>query len=85
MEIRRAASQKRIGGELCLDFANTLNGHHGNPLHEYLTDYKDFVLWCQHSGLLTASEAKARIRKVRRFCAECLKTYKRIIALRETI
>lgn len=57
--MRDAEVHRLIGGKLCLDFTNTLNGHRGQVSHEYLLDYLDLVLWGRHAGYLTESTASA--------------------------
>ncbi len=74
-----------IGNELCLDFANTLYGHVGTPLHEYLYGYRDLVLWSRRAGILEASEAETLIRISERHANEALAVFQRAIALREII
>jgi predicted RNA-binding Zn ribbon-like protein len=65
--------------------ANTLNGH-GKPAgHEYLKDYRDLVIWCQHAGILTAHDAARLIGEADRRPAQTAAAFERAIALRETI
>ena len=45
-----------IGGELCLDFTNTVGGSRENP-KERLHDYSDLVRWAAHAGAIGAEEA----------------------------
>lgn len=44
------------GGELCLDFANTVSDH-GRSHGEHLAAWPDLVAWGEQAGLLAASEA----------------------------
>jgi predicted RNA-binding Zn ribbon-like protein len=57
-ETRDAELHHLVGGDLCLDFANTLYGHQ-EPVHEYLLDYRDLVLWARLVGSLPAVRADA--------------------------
>jgi predicted RNA-binding Zn ribbon-like protein len=85
MEIRSEAETHRlIGGALCLDFANTLNGHGKRPLHEYLAGYRDLALWSRKAGILTDREAQSLVREAARRPNEALGIFHRAIALRET-
>lgn len=43
----------RIGGELCLDYVNTVGWHGSDHPIEYLREYSDLVRWAQYGGLLT--------------------------------
>ena len=64
-EIRGAEAHHLIAGELCVDFANTLYGHSDAPIHEYLLDYRDLVLWGRHAGILTEKKRRADCSKRR--------------------
>ncbi|MEW5720134.1 MAG: ABATE domain-containing protein, partial [Chloroflexota bacterium] len=83
--LRDAELHHLIGGAVCLDFANTLYGHGRTPIHEYLFDYRDLVLWSRHAGILPASDAESLRRKAARQPNEALAMFHRAIALRETI
>lgn len=74
-----------IAGVLCLDFANTLNGHGKTPAHEYLNSYRDLVLWSRHVRILSEGDAQTLLRKATRQPNDALAVYHRAIALRETI
>jgi predicted RNA-binding Zn ribbon-like protein len=74
-----------IGGALCLNFANTLYGHDKTPIHEYLFNYRDLVLWSRHAGTLTEDTATYLLRKAARFPNDALVVFHRAIALRETL
>lgn len=78
-------AHKLIGGVLCLDFANTLNGHGKSSGHEYLKNYRDLVLWCRKAGILPDRDAEALIRQAARQPGSAAAPFKRAIALRETI
>jgi predicted RNA-binding Zn ribbon-like protein len=84
-EIRDAEIHRLIGGALCLDFANTLHGHGRLPLHEYLTNYRDLVLWSRRAGILTDHGAKSLIREASRRPHESLVAFNNALTLRETI
>ena len=84
-EIRDAEIHHLIGGELCVDFANTLYGHSNAPIHEYLLDYRDLVLWGRHAGILTKKGARVLLQKARYHSNEARATFHHAIALREVI
>ncbi len=87
--MREAASEaekhRLIGGALCLDFANTINGHSQTHSHEYLTSYYDLVVWSRKANLLTQAEAQQLIQTAGRRASEAAAVFKRAIKLRETI
>ncbi|GCE23630.1 CGNR zinc finger domain-containing protein [Dictyobacter kobayashii] len=45
------------GGNLCLDFANTLGGARGSGTREHLLTYHDLVSWSLQAGIITADQA----------------------------
>ena len=47
----------RIGGDLCLDYVNTVDWHSSDHPVEYLREYEDFVQWAHYGGLLTREQA----------------------------
>lgn len=80
-----ARAHHLIGNALCLDFANTLYGHTGTPLHEYLHDYIDLVIWSHKTGILTKSDAERLTLAAARHSEDALAVFNRAIALRENI
>ena len=84
-ETRDAEIHHLIGGELCLDFANTLYGHVDDPVHEYLFDYRDLVLWGRHADILTDKEARRLLRGAERRGNDAKAIFRRAITLRELI
>jgi predicted RNA-binding Zn ribbon-like protein len=83
--MRDAKNHRLIGGALCLDFANTVVGHGAIPMHEYLMDYGNLVLWSQHTHLMTPPEAKSLIREAPRHPSKSLAAFKKALILRELI
>lgn len=82
---RDAEIHHLIGGALCLDFANTLYGHGESPIHEYLWNYRDLVLWSRHAGILGEQKARQLLRAADQNAAPAEAVYDRAIALRETL
>lgn len=82
---RDAEIHRLIGGALCLDFVNTLNGHGDPPMHEYLLDYTDLVLWSRHAGILTDSEGSKLLLKADQMPIVAQAAHQRALALRETL
>lgn len=74
-----------IGNALCLDFANTLYGHRGTPLHEYLYGYHDLVLWSRHAGIFDAAHARRLAQAGELQPDQAARVFRRAIALREMI
>ncbi|MCL4487730.1 MAG: ABATE domain-containing protein [Chloroflexi bacterium] len=80
-----AEKHSLIGNALCLDFVNTLNGHGGTPLHEYLHGYRDLAIWCRKAGVLGDPETERLIRIADRHPDEARAVLHRAIAFRETL
>lgn len=84
-EKREAENNRLVGGELCLDFANTLNGHARIPHHEYLHDYRDMVLWGRHASVLPPDVAGMLLGEAAHRPAEAENVYRQGLELREAI
>src|SRR5258706_7709371 len=74
-----------VGGDLCLDFCNTVGGKRGGIPREYLNTCADFVSWCEQAGLLDLPEAKALLRKAAHNAAGSASILSRAVELREAI
>jgi predicted RNA-binding Zn ribbon-like protein len=83
-ETRDAEIHHLIGGDLCLDFANTLYGH-AEAIHEYLFDYRDLVLWSRHVGILDADRAETLLSKWKQAPVESEAVFRQAIQIREEI
>lgn len=82
---REAEIHHLIGGDLCLDFANTRNGHVAPPSHEYLHDYRDLVLWGRHAGVLSLPTSRELLKRAETRPSEAEDTFRKALILRETI
>jgi len=74
-----------IGGWVCLDFVNTLDGHRNGHSHDYLGSYADLVLWARHVELVTEGEGRQLIDQARRQPTEASQVFEQALVLRETI
>lgn len=74
-----------LGGELCLDFTNTIEPRAAEHPHEFLTGYADLVAWSSHSGILTGNAAGHLLQVAAARADEADVVFWRAIALRETI
>jgi predicted RNA-binding Zn ribbon-like protein len=84
-EHREAEIHRLIGGDLCLDFANTLNGHVSSPQHEYLHDYRDLVLWGQHASILSLGDSRELLKRAAAWPSGADDAFQKALILRETI
>jgi predicted RNA-binding Zn ribbon-like protein len=84
-----AAEMKLVGGRLCLDFINTVDGRKSDSnsqlLGDKLGEYSDLVEWSRHSGIVTATEAERLIQAGKRNARAAKDVLDRAIALREAL
>jgi len=74
-----------IGGDLALDFANTVGWHaRENPV-EHLETYADFVQWTRRAGGLSAAQAAELLRRGAGAPGNGARALERARRLRETI
>ncbi|MHC4415637.1 MAG: CGNR zinc finger domain-containing protein [Planctomycetota bacterium] len=76
---------KLIGGELCLDFVNTVGWHASDSPQESLVTYEDLVVWGVHAGILDDASAKRLLREAKTHPSQAKAVLKRAIDLRESI
>jgi len=74
-----------VGGELCLDFCNTVGGKREGVARECLNRYEDFVSWSEQAGLIENSCLESRLRRAARRPAEAVEVLHRSVKLRESI
>ncbi len=82
------ATQRRfefIGGQVCLDFANTVGGIRSGPAQEALTSYADLVAWSIQAGLLSEEEAARLLHLEQRAAGEAAAVLERAYTLREAL
>jgi predicted RNA-binding Zn ribbon-like protein len=82
-----APAEKRFdfsGGELCLDFCNTLNGSRARP-KELLLAYPDLVSWARQAGIVGDFEARALVERAYQNPTESAEALFHAKALREAI
>jgi predicted RNA-binding Zn ribbon-like protein len=92
-----AGEMKLVGGRLCLDFLNTVDGRKSNSpqsksqsvnsqvLRDKLVEYSNLVEWSRHTGIVTATEAERLIQASKRSAREAKHVFDRAIALREAL
>jgi predicted RNA-binding Zn ribbon-like protein len=74
-----------LTGQLSLDFVNTVDWRTSEQPEELLKSYSDLVRWSQHTGLLTATQARHISREATRHSAEADGVLDRAKDLRETL
>jgi predicted RNA-binding Zn ribbon-like protein len=89
---RPAARMKRVGGQLCLDFTNTVGGWNAvgseprfSVRDERLGEYGDLVAWAVGAGPLAEAEGAALLREAQRRPSEAAAVLGRARRLREAL
>jgi predicted RNA-binding Zn ribbon-like protein len=80
-----AGSLALLGGELCLDFTNTVEPRWEDQPHEFLRSYADLLAWGQHAEILTREEAQHLQRDAQACPTEAAGVLEDAIFLRETL
>jgi predicted RNA-binding Zn ribbon-like protein len=76
---------KLVGGELCLDFANTADWHAAAEPQEKLTSYEAVVSWAMRAEVLDADAARRLAREGAKRPAAANAALQQAIAVREAI
>ena len=74
-----------VGGDLCLDFANTVGGKRGAVTREYLNTYADFLSWCRQAGILDPVQQERLASLAAAEPGEADSVLERAVELREAI
>lgn len=82
---RHAGNLKLLGGNLCLDFVNTVDWRGAEHPIEYLCTFQDLVAWGQHVQILSGGEAHRLLALAVTLLDEAERVLQRAIELRETL
>jgi predicted RNA-binding Zn ribbon-like protein len=74
-----------VGGELCLDYCNTMGGKRGGIPREKLHSYDDFLGWCERARLVDTSQGTLLNAKAVQDADEAGSVLTRALELREAI
>src|SRR6266496_2754609 len=74
-----------VGGDLCLDFCNTVGGKRGGIAREKLHSLPDFISWAEQALLLKPEQARDLRRYADRKPSEAAALLVRATDLREAI
>jgi predicted RNA-binding Zn ribbon-like protein len=85
MDISPTSVWKFLGGELCLDFANSAQWHASESPRECLNSYEELLGWAGQAQLLSQQEVSQLRREAEQRGAEAAYILERAIRLRETI
>lgn len=85
LDLSSAKQFQFIGGNLALDFCNTVGGKRGTATREYLGSYFDFAAWCCQAGLIDRARAEACLMSAQRDPRTAQAALARAVALRESM
>ena len=80
-----AGTLNLVGGRLCLDFTNTIDGRNGHERVEYLNSYADLVVWSHRAGITTAAQAQRLLDASKSDPAEAEAVLRRALVVREAL
>ncbi len=74
-----------VGGNLALDFCNTVGGKRGAITRDYLNSYFDLIAWCYQAGLLDGRQAQECLEVSERQTERAASVLERAIQFREAL
>lgn len=80
-----AGALNLVGGRLCLDFTNTIDGRNGRERVEYLNSYADLVAWSCHTDITTEAQAQRLLDAGERDAAAAAAVLRCALTLREAL
>jgi len=85
LETPAAPKFQFVGGDLSLDFCNTVGGKRGGIAREKLHSLNDFLAWCEQAKLLKLEQAEVFRSEAARRPAKAAELLARAVELREVI
>ncbi len=80
-----SAAPKLLGGALCLDFGNTVDGRGLADARDLLDTYDDLLVWCERAGAINSELHLELQKEARKHSATAKRTLKFAVALREAV
>ncbi|UQN08996.1 ABATE domain-containing protein [Deinococcus sp. QL22] len=74
-----------LGGRLCLDFVNTIEGRISSQPEEFLTDSSGLIRWAYHVGLVSEEAREDLLEQARQQPDRAAARHREAVALREAI
>lgn len=85
VETQDQAALPVVGGDLALDFANTVNDPLGPDRHDYLPTYADLIEWARVHDVLNPVDVRALVRRAARYPEEAALALEHAHELRDAI
>jgi predicted RNA-binding Zn ribbon-like protein len=80
-----AGGLELVGGDLSLDFANTVGSHNSDAPNEHLTSYRALIAWSRHTRILSNRSAQRMLDQAEHRNDEAQRVLERASVLREAI
>ena len=74
-----------MGGDLCLDYVNTVDTWQRRDRVDYLSDYRALVAWAARAGALPTSQAERLLDATARRQPQAHRVHARAVALRDAL
>lgn len=84
-ENRQILEIRLDGGNLSLDFVNTIHDRYEEPLEDYLHNYLDLIIWAHFAQAINSSQKNRLLQRGRENQGKADQVYKDSIQLREAI
>jgi predicted RNA-binding Zn ribbon-like protein len=78
-------AHERLGGRLCLDFANTVGGKRAVNARDHLGSYEALLSWGQEAGAVSEAYGRRLLAEARRRPEDAAATLRDALALREAV
>jgi predicted RNA-binding Zn ribbon-like protein len=75
----------RVGGDLCLDYVNTVDTWQRTDRIDYLSDYRALVVWAARAGALPTSQAERLLDGAATRQPQANRVHVRAVALRDAL
>jgi predicted RNA-binding Zn ribbon-like protein len=82
---KRADFPRLLGGNLCLDFVNTIEGRLDQHPIDFLHSYQDVVHWGDHASMLNAAQVKTLLDVAKSSPQLAARSFESAIELREAL
>src|SRR6476660_781286 len=83
-DVEPASKFQFVGGDLSLDFCNTVGGKRGAVARDFLNTFADLIAWSEQAGLIGPSDA-SELRRTAQADPGAGEVLARAIELREAI
>jgi predicted RNA-binding Zn ribbon-like protein len=84
-ETKSPNEHRLLGGRLCLDFANTVDGRSGDHPVQYLSGYSDLVRWSVRTDVLAEEQAARLLARAAQSPEAGEAVFRHALALREAL